>query len=62
MCLFRAMLTLPRLLDCHVRTILAEALANGLKRHYQRAVLPVAMDPDDRICEPIGMDRDLLNF
>lgn len=61
----KAMLDLgPAWLDRYVRTILAEALANGLEKGIisGRGIAEAAMDPDDRIYEPIGMDRDLLNF
>lgn len=61
----KAMLDLgPEWLDRYVRTILAEALANGLERGIisGRGLADQAVNPDDRIYEPIGMDRDLLVF
>ena len=59
----KAMLDLgPAWLDRYVRTILAEALANGLEKGIVggRGIADQAVDPDDRIFEPVGMDRDLL--
>lgn len=61
----KAMLDLgPAWLDRYVRTILAEALANGLEQGIisGRGIADQAPDPDDRIFEPIGMDRDLTMF
>jgi hypothetical protein len=61
----KAMLDLgPAWLDRYVRTILAEALANGLEQGIisGRGIADQAPDPDDRIFEPIGMDRDLTVF
>ncbi len=61
----KAMLDLgPEWLDRYVRTILAEALANGLEAGIVsgRGIADQAQDPDDRIYEPIGMDRDLTVF
>jgi hypothetical protein len=58
----KAMLDLgPAWLDRYVRTILAEAIANGLEQGIisGRGLAEAAMDPDDRIYEPVGMDRDL---
>lgn len=61
----KAMLDLgPAWLDRYVRTILAEAIANGLEKGIisGRGLADQAVDPDDRIYEPIGMDRDLTVF
>ncbi len=61
----KAMLDLgPEWLDRYVRTILYEALANGLEDGSinGRGVAEGAADPDDYIYEPIGMIRDLTNF
>lgn len=61
----KAMLDLgPAWLDRYVRTILAEALANGLEQGIISGcgIADQAPDPDDRIFEPIGMDRDLTVF
>lgn len=61
----KAMLDLgPAWLDRYVRVILAEAIANGLESGIigGRGIAEQAMDPDDRIYEPIGMDRDLAVF
>lgn len=61
----KAMLDLgPEWLDRYVRTILYEALANGLEDGIinGRGVAEGAADPDDYIYEPIGMIRDLTNF
>lgn len=61
----KAMLDLgPAWLDRFVRTILMEAIANGLEKGIicGRGVAENAMDPDDRIYEPIGMDRDLNTY
>ena len=53
----------PEWLDRYVRTILAEALANGLEGIISgRGLADQAVNPDDRIYEPIGMDRDLSVF
>lgn len=61
----KAMLDLgPEWLDRYVRTILYEAIANGLEDGIinGRGVAEGAVDPDDYIYEPIGMIRDLTNF
>jgi len=61
----KAMLELgPEWLDRYVRTILYEAIANGLEDGSinGRGVAEGAADPDDYIYEPIGMIRDLTNF
>ncbi len=61
----KAMLDLgPEWLDRYVRTILYEALANGLEDGIinGRGVAEGAADPDDYIYEPIGMIRDLTSF
>ncbi len=61
----KAMLDLgPAWLDRYVRTILYEALANGLEDGIinGRGVAEGAADPDDYIYEPIGMIRDLTDF
>lgn len=58
----KAMLDLgPAWLDRYVRTILAEAIANGLEQGIisGRGLADQAVDPNDRIYEPIGMDRDM---
>lgn len=61
----KAMLDLgPAWLDRYVRTILAEAIANGLEQGIisGRGIAEGAADPNDRIYEPIGMDRDLNQY
>lgn len=61
----KAMLDLgPEWLDRYVRTILYEAIANGLEDGVinGRGVAEGAQDPDNYIYEPIGMIRDLTNF
>jgi len=61
----KAMLDLgPAWLDRYVRTILAEAIANGLEQGIisGRGLAEAAMDPDNRIYEPVGMDRNLEVF
>lgn len=61
----KAMLDLgPEWLDRYVRTILYEALANGLEDGIinGRGVAEGADDPNDYIYEPIGMIRDLTDF
>ncbi|WP_461369123.1 cadherin-like beta sandwich domain-containing protein, partial [Candidatus Darwinibacter acetoxidans] len=61
----KAMLDLgPAWLDRYVRTILAEAIANGLEQGIisGRGLAEAAMDLDDRIYEPVGMDRNLEVF
>lgn len=61
----KAMLDLgPEWLDRYVRTILYEAIANGLEDGIinGRGVAEGAANPDDYIYEPIGMIRDLTNF
>lgn len=61
----KAMLDLgPAWLDRYVRTILAEAIANGLEDGIinGRGIAEGAADPNDRIYEPIGMIRDLSVF
>jgi len=61
----KAMLDLgPEWLDRYVRTILAEALANGVEQGIisGRGIADQAVDPEDRIYEPIGMDRDLTAY
>lgn len=61
----KAMLDLgPEWLDRYVRTILYEALANGLEDGIinGRGVAEGAVDPDDYIYEPIGMIKDLTNY
>ena len=61
----KAMLDLgPAWLDRYVRTILAEAIANGVENGIinGRGVADQAADPDERIFEPIGMIRDLTQF
>jgi len=61
----KAMLDLgPAWIDRYIRTILAEAIANGAENGIinGRGVAEGAGDPDDRIYEPIGMTRDLLQF
>lgn len=61
----KAMLDLgPAWLDRYVRTILYEAIANGLEDGIinGRGTAEGATDPDDYIYEPIGMIKDLTNF
>ncbi len=61
----KAMLDLgPAWLDRYVRTMLAEAIANGLEYGIVagRGIATAALDPGDRIYEPVGMDRDLDQF
>lgn len=61
----KAMLDLgPEWLDRYVRTILYEALANGLEDGIinGRGVAEGAADPDDYIYEPIGMIKDLTSY
>ena len=61
----KAMLDLgPAWLDRYVRTILAEAIANGVENGIinGRGVADQATDPDERIFEPIGMIRNLSQF
>lgn len=61
----KAMLDLgPAWLDRYVRTILAEAIANGLEKGIieGRGIAKGAVQPADRIYEPIGMLRDLDNY
>lgn len=61
----KAMLDLgPEWLDRYVRTILYEAIANGLEDGIinGRGVAEGAADPDDYIYEPIGMIKDLTNY
>jgi len=61
----KAMLDLgPEWLDRYVRTILYEALANGLEDGIinGRGVAEGADNPANYIYEPIGMIRDLTNF
>ncbi len=61
----KAMLDLgPAWIDRYIRTILAEAIANGVENGIinGRGVAEEAVNPDDRIYEPIGMTRDLLQF
>jgi hypothetical protein len=61
----KAMLDLgPAWLDRYVRTILFEAIANGLEDGIinGRGVAEGAADPADYIYEPIGMIKDLTNF
>lgn len=61
----KAMLDLgPEWLDRYVRTILYEAIANGLEDGIinGRGVAEGAANPNDYIYEPIGMIRDLTNF
>jgi len=61
----KAMLDLgPEWLDRYVRTILYEAIANGLEDGIinGRGVAEGAADPNNYIYEPIGMIRDLTNF
>ncbi len=58
----KAMLDLgPEWLDRYVRTILAEAIANGLEEGIisGRGIATGAVDPNQRIYEPIGMIRNL---
>jgi hypothetical protein len=54
----------PAWLDRYVRTILLEAIANGLEWGIinGRGVAEGAVDPGDYIYEPIGMIKDLSNF
>ena len=54
----------PAWLDRYVRTILYEAIANGLEDGIinGRGTAEGAADPDDYIYEPIGMIKDLTNF
>lgn len=61
----KAMLDLgPAWLDRYVRTILYEAVANGLEDGIitGRGIAEGAPDPADRIFEPIGMIKDLTQF
>lgn len=61
----KAMLDLgPEWLDRYVRTILYEAIANGLEDGVinGRGVAEGAQNPSDYIYEPIGMIRDLSDF
>lgn len=61
----KAMLDLgPAWLDRFVRTILMEAIANGIEKGVisGRGVAEGEALPVNRIYEPIGMDRDLNNF
>ncbi len=61
----KAMLDLgPAWLDRYIRTILLEAIANGVENGIinGRGVAEDAVDPGDRIHEPIGMVRDLAQF
>lgn len=61
----KAMLDLgPAWLDRYVRTILFEAIANGLEWGIinGRGVADGAINPADHIFEPIGMIKDLLNY
>lgn len=61
----KAMLDLgPAWLDRYVRTILLEAIANGLEWGIinGRGVAEGAADPANYIYEPIGMVKDLANF
>ena len=61
----KAMLDLgPAWLDRYVRTILVEAIANGLEQGCisGRGIAEGDADPDNRIYEPIGMDRDLNQY
>lgn len=58
----KAMLDLgPNWLDRYVRTILYEAIANGVEKGVicGRGLAEGAVQQDARIYEPIGMDRDL---
>ena len=58
----KAMLDLgPEWLDRYVRSMLAEAIANGLENGIinGRGIATAAVDPADRIYEPVGMIRDL---
>ena len=54
----------PEWLDRYVRTVLFEAIANGLEDGIinGRGVAEGAADPADYIYEPIGMIKDLTNF
>ena len=61
----KAMLDLgPAWIDRYIRTILAEAIANGVENGIinGRGVADQAADPDERVFEPIGMIRDLTQF
>lgn len=61
----KAMLDLgPAWLDRYVRTILLEAIANGLEWGIinGRGVAEGAANPDNYIYEPIGMIKDMSNF
>lgn len=61
----KAMLDLgPEWLDRYIRTILYEAIANGLEDGIinGRGIAEGAADPNDYIYEPIGMIKDLTNF
>ena len=61
----KAMLDLgPAWMDRYVRTILFEAIANGLEWGIinGRGVAEGAVNPDNYIYEPIGMIKDLTNF
>lgn len=61
----KAMLDLgPEWLDRYVRTLLYEAIYNGLEDGAinGRGVATGAIDPDDHIYEPIGMIKDLTNY
>lgn len=58
----KAMLDLgPEWLDRYVRSMLAEGIANGLENGIinGRGMATAAVDPADRIYEPVGMIRDL---
>lgn len=58
----KAMLDLgPEWLDRYVRSMLAEGIANGLENGIinGRGIATAAVDPADRIYEPVGMIRDL---
>ncbi len=61
----KAMLDLgPAWLDRYVRTILTEAVANGVENGIinGRGLADGALNPDNKIYEPIGMIRDLTQF
>ena len=61
----KAMLDLgPAWLDRYVRTILTEAVANGVENGIinGRGLADGDLNPDNRIYEPIGMIRDLTQF
>jgi len=61
----KAMLDLgPAWLDRYVRTILTEAVANGVENGIinGRGLADGDLDPNNRIYEPIGMIRDLTQF